>query len=110
MGSVQSGALQSYPLPLSEGREPVSTQVDKGHLRSRPDWAVQCRSGLQIVHHESLCSNPLPLRLPICVSKWLVHLTSHPEPMQKYRQLPCYRYHCSLLRVLSAPRSHKANP
>src|SRR5215469_2280931 len=63
--------------------------------------------------HDSLAAIPachVPSRLrrrllyfrPRCgVAERLIDLASHPKSMQQDRQLPCYRYRGSLLRVLS---------
>ena len=124
MGSVQSRALQSFRLPLGEGRKPVFTQEDNGRKRSHPDWAVRGRLGPQLSttshvlktsiphihevtspHAETRCS----LRSP-CVFRSGSYTS--PVIQSRCRSTASFRATAATARFFAffPPRVHKANP
>ena len=38
----------------------------------------------------------------VAIAQWFVHLSAHPQPMEQYRQLPCYRNYRSFLGIFSS--------
>ena len=101
--------------------------IDQRSLRSHPNKAVDvvvCQtswidSGSRFInsgptlHNKSRGDCPLafglfPLgrlgcrrdRRRYCVVQRLIHLSTHPEPVEQHRQLPGHRYRRSLLRIL----------